>query len=131
MPRIKPKTPMSYANDPHFSESMKRHVEELVAKKKELAEIKKDIKSNPDSRYAERKEIGKEVKELEGLLCEEMDDDDEILLGRRRFKKQRTETTKYTKDRVHDFCTTKSINPEVYDEDNKEETVGLKAVGKK
>ena len=121
---------MSSTNDPVFSESMKRHVAELSAKKKELTDVKKDIKNNPDNRYLKRKELGKECKELEALICEEMDDNDEVLVGRRRFKKQRTETTKYTKDRVYDFCEQKAIDPDTYDEENKEEKISLKAIGK-
>jgi len=109
---------------------MKRHITELAAKKKELTSVKKDIKNNPDNRYVKRKELGKEVKELESLLCEEMSDGDEVLVGRRRYKKQRTETTKYTKDRVHEFCDANNIDTTVYDQEYKEEKVVLKAVGK-
>ena len=121
---------MSSPNDPVFSDSMKRHVSELCAKKDELNDVKKSIKATPDDRYLKRTLLGKECKELSALICEEMDDGDEVLVGRRRFKKQRTETAKFTKDRVHDFCEQKSINPDTYDEENKEEKISLKAVGK-
>ena len=117
-------------DDPDFSDTVKRHITELAAKKKELSQIKKDIKNNPDTRYLKRKELGGEVKELEALICDEMDEGDEVVVGRRRFKKLRTESTKYTKDRVHDFCQSKSIDPETYDEENKEEKIALKAIGK-
>jgi len=121
---------MSITNDPRMSESLKRHISELSGKKQILNQLKKDIKNNPDERYLERKEVGKEVKELEALVCEEMDDGDEVQIGRRRFKKQRCENTRYTKDRIHEFFEAQSIDPEVYNQDNKEEQVALKAVGK-
>ena len=121
---------MSSTNDPIFSDSMKRNVAELHSKKTELAAVKKAIKDDPDNRYTQRKQLGIECKELAALICEELDDDDEILVGRRRFKKQRTAPTKYTKDRVYDFCSQKSIDPNAYDAENSEDKVGLKAVSK-
>jgi len=113
-----------------MSASMKRHIEELVTKKKVLIDLKKEIKSNPDNRYVKRKEIGGEVKELEALICDEMDDGDEVMIGRRRFKKQRTANAKYTKERIYEFCEGKSIDPATYDTDNAEEKVALKVIGK-
>jgi len=121
---------MSHENDP-MTATMKRHLDELSAKKKTLSELKKDIKNKPDERYVARKETGKEVKELEALICDEMEDGDEVMVGRRLFKKQRLDKTKYSKERIYDFCESRSIEPEVYDTENKEEKVSLTAVGKK
>tara|TARA_B110001452_G_C14944087_1_gene330209 strand:+ start:116 stop:487 length:372 start_codon:yes stop_codon:yes gene_type:complete len=121
---------MSSSNDPNFTETMMRHVEELAGKKKELNSLKKDIKNNPDERYLKRKELGKECKELEALICEELDDDDEVLIGRRRFKKQRTEMPKFTKNRVIEFLEHSGTDPEAYIQENIEEKVVLKAIGK-
>lgn len=120
---------MSFSDDP-LSDTMKRHLAELATKKKELNDVKKDIKNNPDNRYVKRKELGGEVKELEALICDEMEDGDEVIIGRRRFKKQRTSSTKYTKDRIYEFCEGQSIDPATYDSENIEEKVALKAVGK-
>jgi len=120
---------MSTENDP-VSETLKRHISELWSKKKRLKVLKKDIQDNPDERYIDRKEVGKEVKELEALICEEMDDGDEVMIGKRLFKKQRTEVTRFSEDRVHEFCEHKNINPQTYDEENREEKICLKAVGK-
>jgi len=121
---------MSTTNDPVFTDSLKRHVEELAMKKTEFTTLKKDIKENPDNRYLNRKELGQEVKELEALICEELDDGDEIIVGRRRFKKARTEMPKFTKDRVLDFFESCGTDPETYMKENSEEKVVLKACKK-
>ena len=109
---------------------MAKNISELVAKKKELADIKKDIKDNPDNRYGKRKDIGLEVKELTEMICDELEDDQEIMVGKRKFKKQRLNVPKYTKVLVQDFFVTKSINPETYEEENTEEKISLAAVNK-
>jgi len=123
---------MSSVNDPkiEMSENMAKNISELVAKKKELADIKKDIKDNPDNRYGKRKDIGLEVKELTEMICDELEDDQEIMVGKRKFKKQRLNVPKYTKVLVQDFFVQKSINPETYEEENTEEKISLAAVNK-
>ena len=121
---------MSSTNDPK-SDSLIRNVAELSAKRKNLTDIKKSIKDNPDHRYVNRKEIGKECKELAALICDELDDGGEVVVGTRRFKKQRTEQTKYSKDRVREFFEQRTIDPNIYDLANTEDKVALKAVGKR
>ena len=113
-----------------MSETMQRNIRELEAKKKEHIEIKKSIKDEPDERYLKRKTIGQEVKELESLICDELDDEQEIQIGRRKFKKSRIDKISYNKDSVQDFLMTQNISHDSYEENNKEEKVGLKAIKK-
>jgi len=120
---------MAASND-QISESLKRNIAELVLKKQHLADIKKNIKNNPDNRYAQRKQLGKETKELESLICEEMNDGDEVLVGRRRFKKQRFDNPKYNKDAVNAFLDNNEISQDKYEEETKIEKVCLKSVSK-
>ena len=120
---------MSSSND-QISESLKKNIAELVLKKQNLTDIKKDIKINPDNRYTQRKELGKETKELESLICEEMNDGDEVLVGRRRFKKQRIDNPKYNKDAVIAFLDSNEISVETYERESKVEKVSLKAISK-
>ena len=123
---------MALTNDPkiEMSENMMKNISELVEKKKSLAEIKKDLKENPDVRYGKRKDLGLEVKELTEMICDELEDDQEIMVGKRKFKKQRKNVPKYTKVLVQDFFVQKSINPETYEEENTEEKISLAAVNK-
>ena len=117
-------------NDTKMSETMLKNILELSTKKDAFAAVKKDIKENPDERYLKRKELSGEIKEIEALICEELDDDEQVIVGKRRFKKARTENVKFSKDRVIEFLENKEIELEIYAQENSEEVVALKAVKK-
>lgn len=119
---------MSIINDPVLSEGMIQYLNDFEIKKKNLEDVKADIKENPDIRYLNRKTLAREVKELEVVICEVLNDGDEVTVGHRLFKKQRVERTKYTKERVHAFCEYKGINVSLYADENMEEHIGLKVV---
>jgi hypothetical protein len=100
---------------------------EYVETKSKLDALKKAIKQNPDQRYVQRKELGAELKGLKEAICERLDDDEEIMVGTRRFKKQRIEKVRYNKDGIHTFCSRHEMDPATYDSESKEEVYVLKA----
>jgi len=113
-------------NDPtsEISELKNEYAEKKVA----LDAVKKDIKNNPDERYLKRKELGAEIKGLRDAICEHLSDGDEVVLHKKRFKKQKVSKVKYTKNEVHSFCSRHNLQPEVYDEENTEEDITLKPI---
>lgn len=100
---------------------------EYERKKRRLTTLKKEIKQNPDQRYIERKELGADIKGLHDAILERMEEGEEVTVGTRRFKKQRIERVKYTKDGIRAYCTRHEMDPVSYDEENVEEAFVLKA----
>lgn len=105
---------------------------ELETKTAELAEVKKDIKKDPDPRYRRRKELGTAVMQLKEALMEAMSSDDEVELGppnkRRRYRRGVKERVKFNKERVHDHCRKNNLSPEEYDAANREEITALRPI---
>lgn len=100
---------------------------EYVRTKNKLDTLKKAIKQNPDQRYVQRKELGAELKGLNEAICEQLEEGEEVTVGTRRFKKQRIEKVRYTKDGIHTFCSRHEMDPSTYDKESKEEVYVLKA----
>lgn len=114
-----------------ISDELRATITALEEKTLRLKDVTKDIKENPDERVTEVKQLKLECRELKQMIVEQLEDEQVVLINRRKFKRRKVEKVKYSKENVHGFITDNTDStPEQYDKEYSEETIVLGAVKK-